>query len=165
MEKRRKELYRLHRKYQQRTGVAPDANAPPSGIIPPPTVEEEFEGVSTDGEDESGEDDELSPEFGGRIPRAVRRPGESAVVGWAAEGIAAGAIDGTAVVSLYVRFFSVVQFSQFWLLWLVPVLRIAVEYRVSGPLQGRCVGAEKNSLVDRSLAACRFMKSLVPVLN
>lgn len=111
MEKRRKELYQLHRRYQRRTGVAPDANAAPSGIIPPPPIEEESEGVSTDGEDESGDDD-VSPEFGGRIPRAVRRPGESAVAGWAAAGIAAGAIDASVVVSFVLLCFLFFRFAM-----------------------------------------------------
>ncbi|CAM9871845.1 unnamed protein product, partial [Sphacelaria rigidula] len=92
LEKRRKELYQLHRKYQKRTNVAPDLNAKPRGIIsPPPKDATDSEAVSSDEEDQTRDD--LSPEFGGPIPRAVRRPGESSVVGWAAAGVAAGAIN------------------------------------------------------------------------
>lgn len=93
LEKRRKKLYELHRKYQRRTCVAPSVNAAPSGIIPlPPQLRTESEGVAEEDEGSEGEDF-LSPEFGGRIPRAVRGD-EPPVAGWAAAGVAAGVIDG-----------------------------------------------------------------------
>eukprot|EP00903_Cladosiphon_okamuranus_P013436 g12515.t1 len=88
-EKRRVKLYELHRRYQKRTGVAPDASAPPSGILPLPEDSESDD----DDEDESGS--EYDGEFvqAGARPRAVRGP-EPPVPGWAAAGIAAGAING-----------------------------------------------------------------------
>eukprot|EP00752_Nemacystus_decipiens_P008569 g7653.t1 len=85
-EKRRVKLYELHRRYQKRTGVAPNAGAPPSGILPLPEDSE----PDSDDEGDEGEYDGEYVEAGAR-PRAVRGP-EPAVPGWVAAGIAAGAI-------------------------------------------------------------------------
>ncbi|CAB1117338.1 unnamed protein product [Ectocarpus sp. CCAP 1310/34] len=82
-DKRRVKLYELHRRYQKRTGVAPDASAPPSGILPLPDE-------SDDDEDEEGGGDGEYVEAGARR-RAVRGP-EPAVAGWVAAGIASGDI-------------------------------------------------------------------------
>ena len=62
------------------TGAAPDANAPPSGILPSPSKE------TSDSEEDGSEFVEA-----GARPRAVRGP-EPPVAGWAAAGIAAGDI-------------------------------------------------------------------------
>ncbi|CAM9534321.1 unnamed protein product, partial [Ectocarpus sp. 8 AP-2014] len=85
--KRRVKLYELHRRYQKRTGVVPDATAPPSGILPLPEESDD------DDDEEGGGDGEYDGEYveaGARL-RAVRGP-EPAVAGWVAAGIASGAI-------------------------------------------------------------------------
>ncbi|CBJ26415.1 conserved unknown protein [Ectocarpus siliculosus] len=86
-DKRRVKLYELHRRYQKRTGVTPDATAPPSGILPLPEESDDDE------EEEGGGDGEYDGEYveaGARL-RAARGP-EPAVAGWVAAGIASGAI-------------------------------------------------------------------------
>ncbi|CAM9367423.1 unnamed protein product [Ectocarpus sp. 13 AM-2016] len=86
-DKRRVKLYELHRRYQKRTGVAPDASAPPSGILPLPDESDDDE------DEEGGSDGEYDGEFveAGARRRAVRGP-EPAVAGWVAAGIASGDI-------------------------------------------------------------------------
>ncbi|CAM9277316.1 unnamed protein product [Ectocarpus sp. 12 AP-2014] len=86
-DKRRVKLYELHRRYQKRTGVAPDASAPPSGILPLPDESDDDE------DEEGGGDGEYDGEYveAGARRRAVRGP-EPAVAGWVAAGIASGDI-------------------------------------------------------------------------
>ncbi|CAN0084997.1 unnamed protein product [Ectocarpus fasciculatus] len=86
-DKRRVKLYELHRRYQKRTGVAPDASAPPSGILPLPEESE------SDDDEEGEGDGEYDGEYveAGARRRAVRGP-EPAVAGWVAAGIASGDI-------------------------------------------------------------------------
>ncbi|CAM9914835.1 unnamed protein product [Discosporangium mesarthrocarpum] len=100
---RREELYKLHKEYQRRTGIAPCADAPPSGLLSPRHLSEP-EPNSDNGEERVGG---RRGRWRGKGQAQVDPPGDRrkrqrvlgkkdgpVVEGWVAAGIAAGDIAG-----------------------------------------------------------------------